>query len=60
VYTVFATYSLSNTLSSLEQKPWYQPSRQDMTCSILLFSNFVKEKKWHFCLFKTVTQGVSL
>jgi hypothetical protein len=30
------------------------------TCSILLFSDFVKGKKWHLCLFKIATQGVSL
>jgi hypothetical protein len=28
--------------------------------SNLLFYNFVKERKWHFCLFKIATQGVSL
>jgi hypothetical protein len=27
---------------------------------LAVFSNFVKEKKWHFCLFKIATQGVSL
>jgi hypothetical protein len=32
----------------------------DRTCSALLFSNFAKEKKWHFCLFKIATQGISL
>jgi hypothetical protein len=30
-----------------------------MTYSTLLFSDFVKEKKWHFCLFKTATLRVS-
>jgi hypothetical protein len=32
----------------------------DRTCSALLFSNFVKEEKWHFCLFKMATLGVSV
>jgi hypothetical protein len=30
------------------------------SCSDLLFSDFVKEKKWHFSLFKIATQRVSL
>jgi hypothetical protein len=30
------------------------------TYSALLLSYFVKEKKWHFCLFKVGIQGVSL
>jgi hypothetical protein len=31
-------------------------------CSALPFSDFAKErkKKWHFCLFRIATQGVSL
>jgi hypothetical protein len=32
----------------------------DRTCSALLVSDFVKEKKWHFCFFKIAIQGVSL
>jgi hypothetical protein len=43
------------------------PHSLGMTCSTLLFSNFVelkqkKEKKWHFSLFKVkiAIQGVSL
>jgi hypothetical protein len=32
----------------------------DRTCSALLFSNFIKEKKWHLCLLKIDIQGVSL
>jgi hypothetical protein len=31
------------------------PSQTGRTCSALLFSNFVKEIKWHFCLFKIAT-----
>jgi hypothetical protein len=30
------------------------------TCSTLLFSHFVKEKKRHFCLLKIAVQRVSL
>jgi hypothetical protein len=30
------------------------------TCPTLLFSDFVKVNKYHFCLFKIVTQGFSL
>jgi hypothetical protein len=38
------------------------PLTPDRACSFLLFSDFAKErkKKWHFCLFKIATQGVSL
>jgi hypothetical protein len=61
VYMVFALHSPSQTLSSppphthtLVRTP------TGRTCSALLFSNFVKRKKWHFCLFKVATQGVSL
>jgi hypothetical protein len=37
---------------------WYQSPKQDLLC--LLLSDFVKEKKWHFCLFKVTLQEVSL
>jgi hypothetical protein len=41
--------------------PLLLPSTLGRTCSALLLSNFVEEKrKWHFCLFKIGTQGVSL
>jgi hypothetical protein len=33
------------------------PPAPRRTCSILLFSDFVEEKKWQFCLFKIATQG---
>jgi hypothetical protein len=36
----------------------YHPLIQDIFCP--LFSDFLKEKKWHFCLFKIAEQGVSL
>jgi hypothetical protein len=36
------------------------PTPLDRTFSALLFFNFVKDKKWHFCLFKVGIQGVSL
>jgi hypothetical protein len=36
------------------------PSSLARTCSDLLFSDFVKEKKWHFCLVKVAIRGVSL
>jgi hypothetical protein len=48
---------------------WCQPSPLGRTCSILLFSDFVEEKRekikrktWHFSLFeiKVATQGDSL
>jgi hypothetical protein len=32
----------------------------DRTCSTFLLSDFIKEKKWHFRLFKITTQWVSL
>jgi hypothetical protein len=55
VYTVFALCSPFFTLSPHPPPShWYQLPWQD------LFSNFVKEKKWHLCLFKIVTQEVSL
>jgi hypothetical protein len=37
---------------------WYQPTRQDMFCSPVL--QFCKKEKWHFCLFKIATQGISI
>jgi hypothetical protein len=36
------------------------PISLDRICSALLFSNFVKEKNWHFCLYKIAKQGVPL
>jgi hypothetical protein len=36
------------------------PPSPGRTWPSLLFSNFVKEKKWHFCLFNIATQGVFL
>jgi hypothetical protein len=59
VYTVFMSYSHSYTLSPhFPHSHWYQSTRQDLLClSVLLFC---KRKEWHFCLFKIVTQGVSL
>jgi hypothetical protein len=48
VYTVFALYSSSHTLSPPSPPSYcYQtppPPPPDKTCSVLLFSNFVKEK----------------
>jgi hypothetical protein len=32
------------------------PTPAGRTYSALLFSDFVKARKWHFCLFKTTTQ----
>jgi hypothetical protein len=49
---VFALYSPSHALSP-------PASLQGRTCSALLFSDFVKEKKITFLL-KIATQGVSL
>jgi hypothetical protein len=55
-YTVFALYSPSHPFS-----PPPPPSRQYQTSPQKnLFSSFVKEKKWYFCLLKIVTQGVFL
>jgi hypothetical protein len=36
------------------------PTASGKTCFAILFSDFVKEKKWHFCFFMIVTQRVSL
>jgi hypothetical protein len=44
----------------LPQVPTTALSLPGRTCSTLPISNFVKEKKWQFCLFKIATQGVSL
>jgi hypothetical protein len=56
VYTIFAPYSPSHTLSPPPPPSyWYNPSPHCRTCSALLFSDFVKEKKND-----TPTQGVSL
>jgi hypothetical protein len=64
VYTVFAPYSPSYTLSPLPSSSrWYwQPPTPCRICSSLLFSNFVKEWKnqLYFCLFKIATYGISL
>jgi hypothetical protein len=56
---IFPPYSPFYTLSPHPPPPTgtNPPGR---TCSALLFSDFVKEKKWHFSLFKMATQGVSL
>jgi hypothetical protein len=61
VYRVFAPYSPSQTLSPPLLFHWYYPpTPRGKAYSILLFSNFVNGKKWHFCLFKICTQGISL
>jgi hypothetical protein len=59
VYTECIQYSPSHALSPSHSSPTgtNPPGR---TCFALLFSDFVREKKWHFCLFKIATQGVSL
>jgi hypothetical protein len=44
------------TSSYLSQEPIF-PGR---TYSALLFSSFVHENKWHFCLYKIAIQGISL
>jgi hypothetical protein len=44
--------TVTNSPSLLPQTWPVMPS-----CSLILWK---KEKKWHFCLFKIVTQGVSL
>jgi hypothetical protein len=49
--TIFATLFLP-----LLPSHWYQPPLQGSTCSTLLLSDFVKDKIWHFCLFKLATQ----
>jgi hypothetical protein len=59
VYTVFALYSPSHTLS-LSLPPLTGTKPPGRTCSTILFSSFVKENKWYFYLFKIATQGVSL
>jgi hypothetical protein len=57
VYRIFLPYSPSNPLSLYPPPPTY-PHHPDKTYFTLLVSIFVK--KWHFCLFKTVIQGVAL
>jgi hypothetical protein len=55
---VFLLCSPSYTLSSqLPPSYWYQLPRQDLFYLPVL--HFCK-RKWHFCLFKIGTQGVSL
>jgi hypothetical protein len=56
VYTIFALYSPSHTLSPPLPTSTNLPG---MICSALLFKDYIK-KKPHFCLFKIATQGVSL
>jgi hypothetical protein len=71
VYTFFAPYSSSYPCSLPPlSSHWCQPFCQGRTCSALLFSNFVKEKRekverkiWPFCWFEikvVATQGGSL
>jgi hypothetical protein len=65
VYTVFALYSPSYTLSPTSFPLPMVPTPPGRTYFALLFSSFIKEKKkegkkWHFCLFKIATQEVSL
>jgi hypothetical protein len=52
VYTAFVLYSLSYTLSPhLPPSHWYHHSLTGRTCSVSPpVLQFVKEKKWHFCL----------
>jgi hypothetical protein len=52
-------FSPSHTLSPPPTSPT-STDTSDRTCSTLLFSDFVKEKKWYFCLLMVATQGVSL
>jgi hypothetical protein len=61
VYTVFAPYSPSHTLSPSPSPLPMVPtpsSRQYLFCPPVL--QFVKEKKWHFCLFKIALWHFSL
>jgi hypothetical protein len=60
VYTVFASYSLSHTLSSpLPSSQWYQSTQEGHFTPPIL--DFVKEtKKRHLSLFKIATQEISL
>jgi hypothetical protein len=52
VYTDFAIYSPSHTISPPTSSfHWFQPPKVLM-CSTLLFSDFIKGKKWHFCYLK--------
>jgi hypothetical protein len=59
VYTVCAPYSPYYTFSS-HPAPHTGTNFPDRTCSDLLFSNLVKEKKWNFCLFKIAIHRVPL
>jgi hypothetical protein len=59
VYTVFAPYSPSYTLSHILPPTSTIPSPPDRIYSALLVSDFVKEKKT-FLLFKITIQGVFL
>jgi hypothetical protein len=57
ICTIFISY----TFSPLPPHLSLEPTPQGRTCCILLFSDFVQEKKWHFfCLFKIAIEGVSL
>jgi hypothetical protein len=59
-YTVFILYSPSHILSPPPpSSQCYHPPAPGSTCSAFLFFDFIK-KKWHFCLSKIATQGVSL
>jgi hypothetical protein len=58
VYTLFALCSHSQTLSPPPPIPLV-PTSPDRTCSALLFSDFVKEKQQHFCLFNIATKEPS-
>jgi hypothetical protein len=64
---IFALYSPSYSLSLTPPSPIStNPAPPGRTCSAILYSNFVKEKRkqktWHFSLFelKIATQGISL
>jgi hypothetical protein len=54
--TLFALYLPSPVLSPLTGTTPLPPSPPGRTCSVLLFANYVKEKKWHFCLFEIVNR----
>jgi hypothetical protein len=62
VYKVFVPYSSSYTLPHF--LPHFHCSQLSpppgRTCSVLLFFDFVKEKRGHFCLFKIAKQWVFL
>jgi hypothetical protein len=59
VHSICTIFILLHPFSTSSCHPEIPPS-QDRTCSTLLFSDSVKEKKWYFCLLKIAIQGVYL